>query len=70
MLIYFQCKSLDGRDGIIDERHVAQLSEESVNFGCIPQFTVLQRVVFITNISSHSLSFSWKAEDKDFDQVS
>ncbi len=59
----------DCRDDIIDECQVAHVSEVSIKYGCIPQFAVVHRILFLSNTSDHSLSYSWLVEDEQFNQV-
>lgn len=48
---------------------MANLSFEIINYGCVPQFATVRRVVFVNNISQHTLSFFWELESQNFSKV-
>jgi hypothetical protein len=43
---------------------VASLSHESLDFGFVPQFAAVSRIVFIKNKSQHTLSYVWEEDLK------
>ena len=48
----------------------AHLSQERISFSHLPLFSVVRRVVFITNTSLHTLSFQWELNSETAKKVS
>lgn len=38
---------------------MAKLSQQSLSFGHVPLFSAVRRLVFVSNLSEHTLSYHW-----------
>ena len=45
------------------------LSEEHIALGHLPLFSVVRRVVFLSNLSSHTISFHWTLASEEAAEV-
>lgn len=53
----------------MDVNKLACLSDSRLHYNAIPQFALIQRMVFINNTSTHVLSYFWEAESDALNKV-